>query len=101
MSMKSENTERPLTDDEKKIASKVAHYTRQLAKVVLFKSKCYDRALAVKKILNQKNIPSAISMGVKTSDQKGMEAHALIKCHDRCIIGGEVAHEYTFVRSFI
>ncbi len=100
VSIKNEITERPLRLSEKKIASKIAHYTRMLSKYVLFKSKCYDKALTVKKILNDKNIPSVILMGVKNSDKKGIKAHALVKCQDKCIIGGEVAHEYTFVQSF-
>lgn len=93
--------ERPLTNSEKTFASKIAHYTRTISRYVFFKSKCYDRALTVKKLLNEKNIPSAISMGVKSTDPNKLEAHAIIKCLDRCIIGGEIANQFTFVQSFI
>lgn len=85
---------------EIKFARKVARYTNFLARFTFFKSKCYDKALTVKKILNRKNIPSELLMGVKTSDEKGMEAHAWIKCNNYSIIGGKAAIGYTPVRSF-
>ena len=94
-------SERPLTKKEMQTAWKVAHYTRTLTRLVPFKSKCYDKALTVKKILNQKNIPSALLMGVKTSEDNSMEAHAWVRCNQRLIIGGETAAEYTALKTFI
>lgn len=81
-------------------ARKIVRYTCILAKFVLFDSKCYDKALTVKKILNQKNIPSTLQMGVKISPEKGLQAHAWIKCDEKLLIGKEVASQYTLVQSF-
>lgn len=88
------------TLEEIRFAKKVARYTNFLAHFTLFKSKCYDKALTVKKILNRENIPSELLMGVKTSDEKDMEAHAWVKCNHQPIIGGKAAIGYTPVRSF-
>jgi len=81
-------------------ANKTAYYTNKLAKYVLFNSKCYDKALTVKKILNQKNISCALMMGVKTNEFDKIEAHAWIATKNRAIIGGEIAHQYVLVQSF-
>lgn len=86
---------------EMKMSRKVARYTQVLSKYVIFQSKCYDKALTVKKILNQRNINSTLLMGVAILDDKEMKAHAWIKCNEQLIIGGEIAHEYTPVQSFI
>ncbi len=83
-----------------RFAKKTAHYTNKLAKFVPFNSKCYDKALTVKKMLNQKNIPSILMMGVKTNEFNKMEAHAWIESDNQFIIGGEIAHEYVLVQSF-
>jgi len=93
--------ERALTETEKIRVYKIAHYTNVISKFVFFKSKCYDKALTTKKILNTYNIPSSISMGIKTSELDNLEAHAILTCNFRCILGGDIAHEYTFVRTFI
>lgn len=89
-----------ISKEDLRTARKTARYTRKLARFVLFESKCYDKALTVKKILNQQGIPTTLLMGVKNSKAKGMEAHAWIACDEQWIIGGEVAQEYTLVRSF-
>lgn len=94
-------SERDLTKADWRIVRKVARYTNVLSKFALFKSKCYDKALTVKKILNSENIPSALLMGVKTSEEKGMEAHAWISCDERLVIGGEIAAEYTPLENFV
>lgn len=80
---------------------KVSRYTRILSRYVLFDSKCYDKALVVKKILNQRAIPTALHMGVALSDTKTMQAHAWVVYRQWNIIGGEVATKYTTVRTFV
>lgn len=90
-----------ITKEELRTARKVSRYTRKLARFVLFESKCYDKALTVKKILNQENIRATLLMGVKNGEEKEMEAHAWISCGEKWIIGGEVAKKYTLVGTFI
>jgi len=89
-----------LSHEELRTAWKVARYTRKLARFVPFESKCYDKALTVKKMLNQHDIPATLLMGVKISKEKGMEAHAWVSCGEKWIIGGEVAKEFTLVGKF-
>jgi len=93
--------ERMISSEEMHIAWKVTRYTHKLAKFVPFESKCYDKALTVKKILNQQQIPATLLMGLKDSKEKGLEAHAWISCDGKWIMGKEVAAQYTIVRTFI
>lgn len=81
-------------------AKKVVRYTDRLSKYTLYKSKCYDQALAVKQELNRKKIPSALIMGVNTNPGNDLKAHAWIRCGEEIIIGGMVAEDYTAIRHF-
>lgn len=81
-------------------AKKVGRYTDRLAKYTLYKSKCYDRALAVKQELNRKQIPSALVMGLETRAADGLRAHAWLRCRERIIVGRGVAPDYTALRHF-
>ena len=89
-----------MTEAEMQFSWKVATYTQSLSRFVLYRSKCYDRALTVKKILNRHNIPSELMMGVRTDEREELKAHAWIRCNNRSIIGGSVAKVFTPVRSF-
>ena len=99
----SNNTNNKQTFDREQIRTikKVARYTCILSRYVLFESKCYDKALVVKKILNQRAIPTALHMGVALSETENMKAHAWVVAGSWNIIGGGVAAEYTTVRTFI
>lgn len=97
---RSDLAQKEVSKKELEIARKVSRYTLILAKLVPFESKCYDKALTVKKILNLQNIPSVLNMGVKTSNIELMKAHAWIQIENYSIIGGEVAPEYVLVQSF-
>lgn len=79
---------------------RVAAYTNALSKYVLFESKCYDKALTVKKILNEQHIPSILHFGVAKSENTSLKAHAWIICGEWNVIGGRVARDYTSVRTF-
>lgn len=79
---------------------RVAIYTNALSKYVFFESKCYDKALTVKKILNSQKIPSTLHLGVSSNDPISLTAHAWIICGEWNVIGGEMAQEYTSVRAF-
>ena len=85
---------RPLTGSEKRFSSKLAYYTRTISKFVFFKSKCYDRALTVKKILNEKGIPSSLLMGLKVKENDEMKAHAWVECGNWIVVGGLVTATY-------
>ncbi len=91
-----------LSEDEKRYIRKVVHYTNVLSHFVLFRSKCYDQALTVKKILNEKKIPVALSMGLEITEpgEKDMKAHAWVNFRDWVVIGGKISNNYTPLGSF-
>lgn len=88
--------------DQIRYIRKISHYTKVLSHFVLFKSKCYDQALTVKKMLNKKEVPATLSMGLKIgeSERVEMKAHAWVNFKNWIIIGGKIKNNYTELGSF-
>lgn len=61
----------------------------------LYKSKCFDQALAAKWILQREKIPSAIYFGVAKEPHLGLSAHSWVSVGDYFVVGGECAEKYT------
>lgn len=49
---------------------------------------CLDRALAAKKMLNRRGYPCTLYLGLIQDPEKGMVAHAWLRCGKRWVSGG-------------
>ncbi len=81
--------------------AKTVRYIKGLSRRAPFKSNCYDRALTLKYFLNKKEIPSALCLGVATSAEIDLEAHAWIEHQGKVIIGDDVSDNFTPVQKII
>ncbi len=48
--------------------------------------KCFEQAVAAKKLLNKRHIPSCICFGL-TTDEGKLKAHAWVRCGDSFVTG--------------
>jgi len=86
--------------DDYRYVKKVTRYTNKIAVFMPFKSLCYDKALTVKKIVNQNNISTELNMGV-CKENNQLKAHAWISYHGYLLMGGANSKKYTAVRKII
>lgn len=64
-------------------------------------SVCLDQAMTCMVLLNKKNIPCSLYLGVKKNEaEKKMDAHAWVMCGDKILIGGERSRQYSVVAWF-
>ena len=54
-------------------------------------TKCFDRALTAKRLLNDYGLPCTLYMGVAPENGNGMEAHAWLRCGTEYVSGGNGA----------
>ena len=59
------------------------------------RSRCYDRALAAKWMLQIRNIHAVIYFGVAKEQESGLSAHAWVSVGERIVVGGEDAEKFT------
>lgn len=59
-----------------------------------WESKCLVQALTAKKILNRRGFPCTLYMGVMPDKEKGMVAHAWLRCGTSYITGGNGGRLY-------
>jgi hypothetical protein len=68
---------------------------------VPWKSVCLDQALVATIMLNRRNIPNTLFLGVKLNqEQSKLEAHAWVSCDDKIFIGGEQSKTFKVVACF-
>ncbi|MFT5619314.1 MAG: hypothetical protein ACI85I_002557 [Arenicella sp.] len=68
---------------------KIRDYIRAIAKYFPWKSKCFDKAIAGKIMLDWRKIPSTVYFGVAKSKTKTMDAHAWLRYGNFFVTGGE------------
>lgn len=75
----------------KELVFQVEYAVRRAGDFVLFKSKCYDQALATTLMLKRRAIPSTIYFGLYKSESD-LKAHAWVRYGD-FIVAGKHGHE--------
>lgn len=79
-------------------AVRIAYHVNRVAGHTPWESKCLVRALTAQKLLDYKNIPSTLYLGVGRKDGK-MVAHAWIRTGSFYLTGG-MGEEYAIVAKF-
>ncbi len=75
-----------------------AFHVNRITEHLPWEAKCFVRALTLRKLLSEKNIPSTIYLGVREDDNK-LKAHAWLRCGTFYLTGGN-GEGFTMVAKF-
>ena len=71
----------------------------RIAELLPWRCVCFPQAIAGQKILNKKNIPSTLYLGLQKEDEE-MKAHAWLRAGQYIVTGDNGIHRYTIINSF-
>jgi hypothetical protein len=74
--------------------------TRRAIRFIPWKVKCFARAIAAKRLLQMRGIPSTIYLGVAKEGNSKMIAHAWLRCGSVIVTGKEEMQRFTMVTFF-
>jgi len=75
------------------LVSKIAWAVGAIARRVP-RATCLTQALATRWMLERRNVPATLRIGVARSSGRAIEAHAWLECHGRIVIGEAEAGRY-------
>lgn len=90
-------TETAINKDQEEIVNLTINNLRRCKKIIPWKVKCFEEAIAVKKVLGGKNIESTIFLGVDRNHEKKLIAHAWLKTGNKIITGSKGHKKYAVV----
>ena len=70
------------------------------SKYTPWKSNCLAQAIAAKRMLHRRKLPSTLFLGVRKGEQDEFEAHAWLDCGSITLTGGHDHAGYSVVSSF-
>ena len=85
---------------ERKQLRAVRRSVEIVARIVPWRSKCLDQALAVQHMLARRNLSSTIYYGMIKDEAGKWLAHAWIRCGDQWVIGYHPLKQYTVVGAY-
>jgi len=83
----------PVPEHQKQTVRKIRKNVFRANKLLLKSSRCFALSLAIKKMLNRRNIPVSLYLGVNKGKQGALRAHAWVKGGESIIYGGSNASE--------
>lgn len=89
-----------LTEDQERYMLRVAFAVKKISNMLPMKSTCLEKALVLKYLLKEENIPSVLFLGAKRSMSDVFEAHAWLSCNGQVLIGEEEKEPYSVVGEF-
>lgn len=78
----------------------VAKAVQSVSKQVPWQATCLVQAATGKIMLNRRNLPASLFLGVNKHDLKNMEPHAWLTSDSTVILGGGELEKYTVVSTF-
>jgi hypothetical protein len=95
------NNNEPVSEQQKQEVLQVRKNVYRADKLLLKTSRCFAFSLAIKKMLNRRNINASLYLGVNKGGDGALKAHAWVKGGENIIYGGTKASEkYTQLISF-
>ena len=61
---------------------------------------CFQKGLALQKLLERRRVPTSLHYGVAQDQERGLTAHVWVTYRGNAIIGGEEAAGYTCLATF-
>ena len=86
-----------LNENQLLVINKIKKNLRRLKKHLPWKVKCFEEAIAIKKVLQKFNINSTLYLGVDKKNKKELIAHAWLKCGKKIVTGERGYEKYTIV----
>ncbi len=81
-------------------AQRVCWAVQTMSRRVLWRSVCFDQAVAAKWMLRRRAIPSTLYLGVARDARQGFIAHAWLRCGEVYVTGGRQRSHFTVVATF-
>jgi len=73
---------------------------RTASRYTPWENKCLAQAMAGKMMLKRRHIPSTLYLGLLKEGEKGLSAHAWLRCGDRILTGAPLHRQFTAVAFF-
>jgi len=86
-----------LEEEQEELIRKAQQALRRLKRRLPWKVKCFEEAIAVKKVLKKHGMESTLYLGVKKEGGESLKAHAWLKAGGRVIAGQKGHREFTVV----
>lgn len=80
-----------LSAEQQERIQQLKENVRRANKLLFHTSKCFAMSLALKKMMNRRELPAALYLGVKKDETKNLAAHAWVKSGNNIIYGGRNA----------
>ena len=88
-----------INSGEKELIQMLRKNIRRWKRYLPWKVKCFEEAIAAKKVLEKYKISSTLYLGVDKNTEKELIAHAWLKCRD-IFISGEKGHKQYAIVGF-
>jgi hypothetical protein len=73
---------------------------RRADRYSLWKNKCFNKSIALRKMLNRRKIPNTLYLGVFKENRSSLGAHAWVTVGDEIVLGKKVTGRCTVVAWF-
>lgn len=93
-------TEVTLNDKQIQVINGFRISLRRLKKYLPWKVKCFDEAIAGKKVLNKYEIKTTLFLGVTKEGEQNLKAHAWLKSGSIFVTGEKGYKRYAIVRTY-
>jgi hypothetical protein len=91
-----------LSESQREIIRKLAWIFPRVARGAFFTATCLPQAIAARRMLQTRGIPSVLHFGVvKLRDANTMEAHAWLESQGIDVTGGSIATEFTEIAKIV
>jgi hypothetical protein len=78
----------------------IGQSVRIVARHTPWYSNCLAQAIAAKMMLRLRGIPSTLYLGATQDDEKGLYAHAWLRCGDLIVTGGGIQDRFKVLSTF-
>jgi hypothetical protein len=81
-------------------ARRVSWAVLAMSRLTPWQSACLAQAIAAKRLLQVRGVPSTLYMGLAKDESATLQAHAWLRCGDFVVTGGQARERYTVVATF-
>jgi len=79
---------------------RISWAVRTAGRYTPWESKCLAQAMAARMMLRRRRIPGTLYLGLSKEGEKGLSAHAWMRCGDRILTGAAGHRQFTVVAAF-
>lgn len=87
-------------EQDRREAFRCSWAVERVAGLVPWRTVCFQKGLALHRMLRRRGVPSILHYGVGKQPEKGLAAHVWVSVDGWIVMGGDVAHEFRELASF-